>query len=277
MITLHDGRRVELAEYGNPDGAPALWFHGAMSSRLEGGFLAAAAGEIGVRLIALDRPGVGGSDPLPDRTATGYAADVAEVLDALGISRAAVGGQSNGGMYAMAVGATIPDRVLRVVPYNPTTPFADPAAKAALSRSARLSYAVMARRPETVTKQAIKSRQPGRLAKALSRRTNPDARLLDDPAVAKAWAANTAEVLRQPDSGYLSREIALAVAPWGFDHRAVSMPVALVSGEKDAGLGYAGVWARELPQGRLVVVPHGHVGMLDPAVARRLAELLAGR
>jgi pimeloyl-ACP methyl ester carboxylesterase len=277
MITLRDGRRVQLEEYGDRTGSPALWFHGAMSSRLEGGFLDAAARELGVRLISLDRPGVGGSDAAPGRTATGYAADVAQVLDALGIEQAAVGGQSNGGMYAMAVSSQIPERVLRAVPYNPTTPVADPAAKAALSRSARLSYALMARKPEVVTKQAIKSRNPGRLAKALGRRTNPDVHLLDDPAVAAAWKANTAEVLRQPDSGYLSREITLAVAPWGFDHRAVSVPVALVSGEKDAGLGYAGVWARELPHGRLVVVPHGHVGMLDPAVAQRIVELLAGR
>jgi hypothetical protein len=47
-----------------------------------------------------------------------------------------------------------------------------------------------------------------------------------------------------------------------------------VSGAKDAGLGYARVWARELPQGRLVVVPGGHTGMLAPAVGRQITELL---
>ncbi|HET7530468.1 MAG TPA: alpha/beta hydrolase, partial [Mycobacteriales bacterium] len=267
MITLSDGRRIELAEYGDPGGQPALWFHGAMSSRLEGGFFDAAAGALGVRLVALDRPGVGGSDPLPGRTATDYAADVAQVLDAFGIARAAVGGQSNGGMYAMAVASQIPDRVVRAVPYNPTTPVADRAAKAALSRAARMSYSVMARKPDLVTRQAIRSRAPGRFAAALARRANPDARFFDDPDIAAAWSANTGEVLRQPDSGYLASEIALAVGPWGFDHRAIRVPVTLVSGEKDGGLGYAKVWVDELPDGRLVVVPHGHTGMLDPAVA----------
>ncbi|HVV75391.1 MAG TPA: alpha/beta hydrolase [Mycobacteriales bacterium] len=277
MITLRDGRNVQVQEYGDPAGSPALWFHGAMSSRLEGGFFDAAAHELGVRLVALDRPGVGGSDPLAGRSATDYALDATDVLDALGIDRAAVGGQSNGGMYAMAVASQIPDRVVRAVPYNPTTPVADRAAKAALSRGARMSYSVMARKPEMVTKQAVRSSTPGRLAAALARRTNPDMRLLDDPATAAAWAANTGEVLKQLDSGYLAGEIDLAVGRWGFDHRAVQVPVVLVSGEKDGGLGYAKVWANELPDGRLVVVPHGHIGMLDPAVAHRIVELLAGR
>lgn len=276
-VTLKDGRKVQMKEYGDPTGIPALWFHGAFSSRLEAGFLDAPARDLGVRLVSLDRAGVGGSDPLAGRSVTGYAADVAEVLDALGLAQAAVGGLSNGGMYAMAVGAAIPDRVLRVVPVNSSTPVADPAARAALSPTARMSYSLMARKPHLVTKRLMRNSPPGRLSSALTRRTNPDAHLLDDPATAAAWAANTAEVLRQPASGYLESELALVTAPWGFDHRGVPVPVIVVSGEKDAGLRYARLWAAEVPEGRLVVVPGGHTGMLAPAVARRIAELLGGR
>ncbi|MFI5958939.1 alpha/beta fold hydrolase [Cryptosporangium sp. NPDC051539] len=277
MVTLRDGRNVQLEEYGDPAGAPALWFHGASSSRLEGAFLDAPARESGLRLVALDRPGTGGSDPLPGRSVTGYATDVVEVLDALGLERAAVGGLSNGGMYAMAIGFEIPARVLRVVPVNPTTPVADAAAKAALSFGARMTYSFMARKPDLVARRAATAAAPGRFAAAVARRTNPDAHVFENPATAAAWATNSAEVRRQPDSGYVATEIAMATAPWGFDHRAVSVPVSLVSGEKDAGLGYAEVWARELPQGRLVVVPGGHNGMLAPDVARRVADLLCGR
>ena len=275
-IALRDGRKVQLEEYGDPAGVPALWFHGAFSSRLEAAFLDAPARGLGLRILALDRPGVGGSDPLAGRTVNGYAADVVEVLDALGLERAAVGGLSNGGMYAVAVGVAIPDRVLRVVPVNPATPVADGAARAALSRKARMSYSFLARNPDRVSGRLAKATPPGRIAAALARRANPDSHLLKDSVTAAAWAANTTEVFRQPGSGYVASEITLATAPWGFDHRAVQVPVALVSGEKDAGLGYAKVWARELPQGRLVVVPGGHTGMLAHAVARRVAELLRG-
>lgn len=232
------------------------------------------ARELGLRLLALDRPGLGGSDPLPGRTVVGYADDVAEVLDTLGIGQAAVGGLSNGGMYAMAVASALPDRVLRAVPYNASAPVADAAARAALSRTARVSYAFMQRRADKLDDMLTK--EPGRIATALARRTNPDAHLLSDPTTLAAHQANLAEALRQPRNGYLQQEIQHCTQPWGFDHRAVPVPVAVVSGEKDGGLGYARVWATELPQGRLVTVPGGHGGMPAPEVSRRLVELLAG-
>ena len=273
-IVLHDGRKVQVEEYGDPSGAPALWFHGGFSTRLEAHCLDAPARELGVRLLAPDRPGVGGSDLLVDRTVTGYADDVGQLLDALEIERAAVGGLSNGGMYTMAVAAVLPDRVVRAVPYNSSTPVADAAARAALSRTARTSYALMLRRIDALDEMLTKKR--GRLMTTLARRTNPDAHLLDEPAHAAAHAANIAEALRQPRNGYLQTEIRHCTGPWGFDHRAVTVPVTIVSGEKDAGLGYARVWAEELPTGRLVLVPGGHGGMPAHAVSRRLVELLAG-
>ncbi|KUL52398.1 hypothetical protein ADL30_23755 [Streptomyces sp. NRRL S-1521] len=277
MITLRCGRKVRLEEYGDLAGAPALWFHGGFSSRLEATPLDVPARELGLRIISLDRPGFGGSDPLPGRTVTGYASDVVEVLDALGIERAAVGGLSNGGMYTMAVASQIPDRVLHAVPLNPTTPVADAAARAGLPRGGRMAYAMMARNPEQTAKRAVRSASPGRIAAAVNRLTNPDAPLLDDnPLAAAAWAANLAEAQRQPESGSVVTELRQATSPWGFDHRAVEVPVTLVSGEKDAGLGYARAWATELPQGRLVVLPGGHTNILAPAVAQRIAELLLG-
>jgi len=273
-LVLADGRKVELEEYGDPSGTPALWFHGAFSSRLEAWCLDAPARELGLRVVSLDRPGVGGSDNDPHRTVTGYAADVREVLDALGIEKAAVGGLSNGGMYAMAVASELPERVLRAVPYNSATPIADKAAHAALSRKARLSYAYMLRKADRIDDMLAK--KPGRIAAAIARRANPDAHLLEDATIAAAHAATIAEALRQPRNGYLQTELRHTSSPWGFDHRAVAVPVSVVSGAKDAGLDYAKVWAQEVPQGRLVVVAGGHNGMAAPVVSRRLVELLAG-
>jgi len=275
MIALRDGRKVQFEEYGDPAGVPALWFHGAFSSRLEAWCLDAPARELGLRVLSLDRPGVGGSDPLPDRTVTGYAADVCEVLDSLGIEQAAVGGLSNGGMYTMAVASVLPERVLRAVPYNSSTPIADRAARDALSRKARLSYSFIQRNANKLDDMVVKKR--GRIATALARWGNPDVCLLDDPGIAAAHTATIAEAQRQPKNGYLQTEIRHCSSPWGFDHRAVTVPVTIVSGEQDGGLRYAKVWATELPQGRLVTVPGGHNGMPAPAVARRITELLCGR
>jgi len=273
-IALQDGRKVEIEEYGDPQGQPALWFHGGFSSRLEPSFLDAPCKELGVRLLSLDRPGVGGSDPLRNRTLIGYADDVRQVLDSQEIDQAAVGGLSNGGMYTMAVASQLPDRVLRAVPNNSSAPIADAHARAALGWKARLSYRLTVRRVDRLDDMMTKAHGP--IARRLASLANPDAQLYDQPDVAVAHAATLREAVRQPSNGNLQIEVRHLSQPWGFDHRAITVPVAIVSGARDAGLGYARAWAQELPQGRLVVVPGGHLAMPDPRVSRRLVELLAG-
>ncbi|GAA1956668.1 alpha/beta hydrolase [Amycolatopsis minnesotensis] len=276
IISLRDGRKVQYEVYGDPAGSPVLWFHGGGSSRLEGAILHVPANHHGLRLIALDRPGVGGSDPHPNRSVRGYATDIAEILDELSIERASVGGLSNGGMYAMAVASQLPDRVHRVVPVNPAIPVADTAARAALSRKTRMIYGVLERNPQRFVRAVEQPSSRGWLIATLSRFGNPDAHLFADPERAAMLAALRSEAARQPHSGGLAQELALGVGDWGFDHRAVTTPVFLLCGEKDSGLGYAKVWAGELPQGHLSLVPGGHMGIFAPAVARRVTELLRG-
>ena len=273
-IALRDGRKVAVEEYGDPSGVPALWFHGAFSSRLEAWSLDEPAKELGVRVLSLDRPGLGGSDPLPGRTVVGYGDDVREVLDELGVDKAAVGGLSNGGMYAMAVASVLPDRVLRAVPYNPSSPVADEVARAALGPEVVGHYELLMSNLEHL--DAMVAQSAGAEAIAATTDTNPDAHLLKDPVFAAAHEAVIAEARRQAGNGYLQVELTHSTSVWGFDHRAVSVPVTLVSGEQDAGLAYAKVWMDEVPNGRLVVVPGGHGGMAAPAVSRTIVQSLAG-
>lgn len=61
-VSLKDGRRLGFAEYGDPDGVPCFYFHFAPGSRLDPAVLFARcpAALAGIRLIAVDRPGLGG-------------------------------------------------------------------------------------------------------------------------------------------------------------------------------------------------------------------------
>ncbi len=111
-MILRDGRRIGLLEVGAPDGIPLFHFHGSGSSRLEVLFLAAPARRLGVRLIGLDRPGVGGSDPTARRRILDWPDTVAAVADRLGIDRFAVEGMSGGGPYALACAVRIPERLI---------------------------------------------------------------------------------------------------------------------------------------------------------------------
>ena len=110
-IQLKDGRNLGYAEYGAPHGRPLLHFHGWPGSRLEARLVAEAAVRAGVRLIGVDRPGMGLSDFMPGRTILDFVEDVIELVDALGLVRFAVEGISSGGVYAIACTYKIPQRL----------------------------------------------------------------------------------------------------------------------------------------------------------------------
>ncbi|MDF8266080.1 alpha/beta fold hydrolase [Luteipulveratus flavus] len=68
------------------------------------------------QVVAFDQRGHGLSTTRPVETSRGaHAADVVAVLDALGVARATLVGQSAGGHTALVTAATYPDRVERLV------------------------------------------------------------------------------------------------------------------------------------------------------------------
>src|SRR3954470_18526977 len=99
-IRLRDGRTLGYAEYGAPDGMPVIYAHGGLSCRLDVETGASSARESGIRLISVDRPGIGLSGPKPGRVVADWATDIAELTDQLGICAFAAIGWSMGGQYA---------------------------------------------------------------------------------------------------------------------------------------------------------------------------------
>ena len=68
-------------------------------------------------VIALDQPGQGDSDPLGRHvTIDEYTDSFVEVLDALGVERAAVAGTSIGGIFVVSHGARHADRFSHIIP-----------------------------------------------------------------------------------------------------------------------------------------------------------------
>jgi pimeloyl-ACP methyl ester carboxylesterase len=110
-VRLHDGRVIGVAMVGDSDGFAIVHCHGSGSSRLEVMLLAEAAAAQGIRLIGLDRPGVGRSDPKPGYRLLDWPGDVAEVADQLGIERFGIEGISAGGPYVLACAYAIPQRL----------------------------------------------------------------------------------------------------------------------------------------------------------------------
>jgi pimeloyl-ACP methyl ester carboxylesterase len=112
-IRLPDGRRLGFAEFGVPDGRPVLWFHGTPGARNQIPLVARVSAEdLGLRLVCLERPGVGSSTPHSYPGLLDWAGDVGRVADRLGIERYGLVGLSGGGPYALACASHDPDRVV---------------------------------------------------------------------------------------------------------------------------------------------------------------------
>jgi pimeloyl-ACP methyl ester carboxylesterase len=118
-----DGRTLAVADAGNESGPAVVVNHGTPGSRLLWRELIEDAEARGMRLIGYDRPGYGGSDPQPGRTAADAAGDVGAIADALGIEQLAVEGGSGGGPHALACAALLPDRVVAVASLAGVAPY----------------------------------------------------------------------------------------------------------------------------------------------------------
>ncbi len=111
-IELRDGRTLGFAEYGDPAGRVLFYFHGLPGARVEARLLAEPAQRLGVRLIGIDRPGMGLSTFQPRRRFLDWPSDVGELADKLGIDRFSIVGCSGGGPYALACACKIPGRLV---------------------------------------------------------------------------------------------------------------------------------------------------------------------
>src|SRR5438445_11601091 len=97
-VALAPGRRLGFAEFGPADGRPVVWLHGTPGARRQIPQPArVAAEELGVRIIGIDRPGVGASAPFRYGSVLDFAGDMAVIADQLGFDRFAMIGLSGGG------------------------------------------------------------------------------------------------------------------------------------------------------------------------------------
>jgi len=110
-MQLPDGRTLGYASYGSGDGKHLFYGHGYPGARVEAAGLATYAAQAGLRLIAIDQPGMGRSGFQLGRRLLDWPADVMAVAGHLSIDRFAVLGVSGGGPYALACASQIPDRL----------------------------------------------------------------------------------------------------------------------------------------------------------------------
>ena len=111
-MAVRGDRRLSFAEYGSRRGPAIVWMHGTPGARRQIPLEARAYAERhGLRLIGLDRPGIGSSTSHLYPDILDWTRDLELVLETLAIDTVRMIGLSGGGPYALAAGAALPDRV----------------------------------------------------------------------------------------------------------------------------------------------------------------------
>ncbi|KAI0702488.1 hypothetical protein BC835DRAFT_1263873 [Cytidiella melzeri] len=106
--------RVSLSDLGSPTGTPLVVFLGLGCVRHIMGLYDEMAALLGIRLITIDRWGLGKTDSPRTKVARGipeWATVVEEVLDALHIDQCSIMAHSAGAPYALAFASRFPERI----------------------------------------------------------------------------------------------------------------------------------------------------------------------
>lgn len=116
-LAVGDGHTLHVAEYGRPDGVPAVFLHGGPGASSESWHPRFFDPEI-FRVVVFDQRGCGRSTPhasLEANTTWHLVADIERLREHLGIERWLVFGGSWGSTLGLAYAETHPDRVTALV------------------------------------------------------------------------------------------------------------------------------------------------------------------
>lgn len=244
---------------------------------------------LGIKLIAFDRPGYGGSTRHIGRSVADGAADVAAVADQLGIDRFAVVGRSGGGPHALACAALLPDRVARALVLvsvaNPEAPELN--WFEGMSDDNVTEFTAADEDPLLLIERlSVKAMQVNHDPESLvldleSQMTDPDRRVVKDTSIRRLLHTTYLEALRGGPHGWIDDVFAFR-RPWGFALGGITIPVRLWHGEEDnfAPAGHTRWIAGQIPTA-MVEVQSGaaHFGAFEilPTMLRWLTEWRSSR
>ncbi|MCP2258782.1 Pimeloyl-ACP methyl ester carboxylesterase [Streptoalloteichus tenebrarius] len=229
QTTLPDGRRLGWAEWGPTEGVPVLLCPGAATSRWLG-FGTDAVDRLGVRLVSVDRPGLGASDPAPGRTLDDWVADVRHLAAERGLTGLGVVGMSAGTPFAMACAAAGLARAAAVVSGDE---LAAPAFAGTLAPEVRDLVAAVAADPDGAERMFADFGSVETLWEiSVNQSAETDAAVYREPAFADALRRAMTEAFAQGPAGY-ARDTVLVMARWPFDPSRIAVPVDLWYGGRD--------------------------------------------
>lgn len=269
-VTVGQGRRLGVIEYGDPLGFPVFYFHGLPACRLEATILSDHARNAHCRLIAVDRPGIGLSSPHPGRTILNWTDDVSKLANSVIEDNGAFSilGFSSGSPFAIASAYRLRGVGLKRVTI--VSGVKSPEFSHVPDGNGGRLLALMRRRPKLARKlltvfEKRCRRQPERAVKRLTKKmASADQHLLRKPAYRDALLQAVHQSMRQGPCGILEDAL-LLTSCWNIPLGEINLPVSIWHGACDQTIPAAASHklTEHIPESHLTIVANqGHVSLL---------------
>lgn len=271
-VRVSSGRTLGVAEFGAPGGRAVLWFHGTPGARQQlHPETRRLASEEGIRVVTVERPGIGESTPHLYTSIIDWVRDINGLTSELDIDRFAVVGLSGGGPYALACAHELPERVVAAAILGGVAPTVGPdavrgglasltphlgrflaPARGVLGRCMSLAIRALAPFADPVMDLYLNVMPPG------------DRRVFADLGTRRAFQQDLIIGSRGGMESMFA-DLVLFGRPWGFSLRGIRVPVGFWHGDADTfvPLSHGQHMAALIPSAELYVRPEeGHLGGL---------------
>ncbi len=280
-VNLSDGRSMSFASFGDPAGRPVFYFHGFPGSRFEPQSNHEEYLKAGIRLLALDRPGMGQSSRKSKRKLLDWPDDVVEVAKILNLKKFSVLGVSGGGPYALACARAIPGYLDKVTVACGLGPMDAPNATSGMMLSNRILFSYgrffppFLRISVSLMVRQLSSKPVKGFEKFIEGLPEPDRLVLSGTNAQELVLASAVEGVRQ-GSKPLLEEISIYSKFWGFELSDLNVPISLFQGEADIDVpaSMARYQAELIPNCELNLYPaDGHFSLLVNHIDEIIASL----
>lgn len=235
LLTLPNGRTLSWGEYGDPRGFPVVYFADLGGTRFEAALFHEQAKECGLRLLALDRPGLGCSDFLPLSSHYDIVPVLKPLLAHLQIARFALLARGAGAGFAAAVAHRMPTQVTALSLISPQT--VNHAQGSRMVRTIRRLCRELFRLGISLRNTSQRS-QSERLQRLKNVCGSADRKVLQQPRIMDVLLADAAEGVRHGKQG-LNQDIKLAWQDWLGQIDALTIPVRLWQTSEEGGAAFA--------------------------------------
>lgn len=269
LVTLADGRKLELQIAGAPQSNAIVFHHGTPGASNTWTSWMIEVEKLGGFTFSYSRPGYGQSDRHEGRTVRDNASDIAEVLEILGITKIVSIGWSGGGPHALA-DSTLPQSrgvisIAGVGAYGANDlDFLD-----GMGEENHVEFGAAVQGPDSI-ETWMKQYSPDIAVVTESQIIEAFGGLIGDAdkkalreGAAEETAASYRKSLELSYYGWMDDDLAF-VQPWDFDVTKISVPVELWQGNDDFMVPHAhGYWLeKHIPNAKLMFVPgEGHISL----------------